>query len=129
SIDVDRSMPAVVVRWDVLLAALDLVLVGVQQAGPGGAVRVAFEEVPIPGSLRVSVVRAAATGTETDTGTRTHGQSGPGPSEPTAASRARLLDVAAGLLERHGGGLSWERSLEEDRTVLAVPIDDRPSGV
>lgn len=115
SIDVDRSMPAVAVRWDVLLAALDLVLVGIDHARRGGAVRVGFQEVSDPRSLVVSIVRSASTDIADDELDQVRS---------AATSTARLLAVATGLVERHGGRLRSESSPDGDRIELSVPIDD-----
>lgn len=122
SIDVDPSMPAVTVRWDVLLAALDLVLVGLDHERRGGAVRVAFEEEPNPRTFVVSIVRVASDDDNAvdDEDDRVWS---------AATSTGRLLAVATDLVERCDGRLRSQSSPEGDRIELVVPIDDGGSQV
>ena len=102
SIDVDPSMPPALVRWDALIGAVDLVLVGIHRRRRGGPVTVTIRELPFtePPSLSLTIAWVPARGGADDD------------DDPRPGELAHLTAAASELVRRAAGSLVGTQSTD-----------------
>lgn len=106
SVDVDPSMPLMTLRWDVLVAAVDVVLAGIHRLGVGGSVSVTMNDLSGSGRAALAVTIVSAPHVDAAGG----------------IDLAELARLTAAVLGAAGGAFAGTPTSRECRCELVVPI-------